>query len=360
MRTLLAGAALGTMLLASAGAATPATTTQKVRTTSGPVLALAADGDRAAFVVQGRFKECMSVMVWQPERSRVYQLQAARKCETNDRGGRTGPPAVALAGTRAAWLQLSGGNTLETIVRTATLARPTPLLVAAGFANDGVYGNFAGKPFGDAAMMAFTIEQRCDSNAEANGQPQYQCPPGGKTGDIVAATVWRVGGSGRCPGAEPGKPVTCSPVANADGELTVLAVDAGRIVVRTETGVSLLTAGGSVLREFTGRAGKAALSGNRLALRTASAVEVYDTRTGELTHRFPAASGVRLEDLDGDILVTAQGGTVRLRRLGDGRTSALRVGWTALAALERPGLFVAGARRVTFMPMRDVLRRLGG
>jgi hypothetical protein len=360
MRTLLAGAALGTMLLASAAAATPATTTQKVRSTSGPVLALAADGDRAAFVVQGRFKECMSVMVWQPPRGLVHQLQAARTCETNDRGGRTGPPAVALAGTRALWLQLSGGNTLETIVRTATLARTTPLFVATGFANDGVYGTFASRPFADGALAAFTIERRCNAHAEENGQPQYQCPPGGKTGDIVAATVWRVGGSGRCPGAEAGKPITCSPVAEADGELTVLAVDAGRIVVRTENGLRLLSADGSMLGEFASSGRKAALSGTRLAVRTASDVEVYDTRTGELTDRIPAASGATLQDLDGDILVTAQGGTVRLRRLGDGRTSALRVGWTALAALERPGLFVAGARRVTFMPMRDVLRRLGG
>jgi hypothetical protein len=35
------------------------------------------------------------------------------------------------------------------------------------------------------------------------------------------------------------------------------------------------------------------------------------------------------------------------------------VGGTALAQLEPSGLFTAGARSVKFMPMRDVLRRLG-
>jgi hypothetical protein len=50
---------------------------------------------------------------------------------------------------------------------------------------------------------------------------------------------------------------------------------------------------------------------------------------------------------------------VKLRRLGDGRTSTIHAGRTGLAQLERPGLFVASARRMTFMPMREVLRRLG-
>jgi hypothetical protein len=55
---------------------------------------------------------------------------------------------------------------------------------------------------------------------------------------------------------------------------------------------------------------------------------------------------------------------------GEPHTLATRGQVTALAAdgdhaalivrLERPGLFVAGGRRVTFTPMRDVLHRLSG
>jgi hypothetical protein len=360
MRIFLAGAILATTLLASVAAAAPGTPSSRSRATSGPVHALAADGQRAAFVVEGKFKECLSVMLWDPLRRRAVALQAARTCETNDRGGRTGPPAVALAGTRAVWLQLSGGNTLETIVRTATLARPTPVWIAAGFAHDGVYGTFASRPFGDGALGAFTIEQRCDADAEANGSSEHQCPPGRTTGDIVAATVWRVGGRDRCPNAERRESIRCSAVAKADGELTVLAVDAGRIAVRTQSGVRLLTADGRALQEFDVSALGAALSGTRLAVRTASAIEVYDTRTGVLAARIGVPSGVRLQDLDRGILVTASSATVTLRRLGDGRARTLRVGRTALAQLEPSGLFVAGARRVTFMPMTDVLRRLGG
>jgi hypothetical protein len=356
MRTLFAGLALATMLLASATAAAPGPPTQYVRKTSGPVLALAADGDRAAFIVEGRVPECWSVMVWEPTRRRIERLESAAKCESTDRLNRRGAPTLALAGSRAAWLQLTGGNTLETILKSATVAHPTPRWVAGGYANDGVAGTFVRPPVGESALLVFTHEAHC--------HPDYQgalCPPGKNPGDIVNATVWRLGGRGRCPGVIAGKPFPCTPVVKADGELTALAVDSGRIAARTESGIRLLTTGGRILQDPPVRATAAALSGNRLAVRMRDAVEVYDIGSGKLTDRFVAAKRVRLQDLERDILVTASGSTFTLRRLGNRRTGTIRVNRTTLARLEPPGLFfTAGARRVAFMPMREVLRRLGG
>jgi hypothetical protein len=354
MRTVLAGLALATVFLASVAAAASGTATKQVRRTSGPVLALAADGDRAAFIVEGRVKECWSVMVWQPARRRIHRLQSAAACESNDRPNRRGSPTVTLAGTRAAWLWLSGGNNLETIISSATVARPKPVWLAYGAASDGVAGTFVRRPFGDRSLLAFTSEKRC--------HPDYEglvCPPSREPGDITEATVWRAGGNGRCSSPVSGGSVRCSVVAKAEGELSVLAVDAGRIAVRTETGLRLFTAAGRVLRNIDVKPQAAALSGNRLAVRTDSAVEVYDTENGDRLEGLSVPKAVRLEDLSGDILVTAWGGTVTARRLGDGRTITIHAGRTGLAQLERPGLFVASARRVTFMPMREVLRRLG-
>ena len=101
----------------------------------------------------------------------------------------------------------------------------------------------------------------------------------------------------------------------------------------------------------------AALSGNRLALRVGGGVSVYDTSSGEVVFR--AEGGDRLEDLQSGILVTTSGKTVKLRRVEDGRVARIRTRGVSRAQLERPGLFVAGGRRVTFTPMADVLRRLG-
>jgi hypothetical protein len=344
------------MLAVSVASAAPAP--QYARSTSGPILALAADGDRTAFVVQGRVKQCLSVMVWQPTRRRIDALQLARACERNDRGGRTGSPAVALAGTRAAWRQISGGNSLETILRSASLQGRAPLFIGYGSTTDGV-GSFASKPVADGSLLAYTLDRRCDALGDQRDRPETQCPPGLKTGAVVEATVWRLGGRLRCGGIATVKTLTCSIVARANGELTVLAADAGRIVVRTADGVRVLSADGRVIRDLPIRPLGAALSGNRLALRTDGAIEVYDVEGAELTLRLPVASGVRLQDLDRDILVTASSDKVTLRRLATGRTTTFSVGRTAYAQLEPAGLFTAGARRVTFRPMREVLRRLG-
>lgn len=134
----------------------------------------------------------------------------------------------------------------------------------------------------------------------------------------------------------------------------------GVVAARTDTGVELLSEQGSVLRDFGVKARAAALSGTRLAVRTGAAIELYDAGSGRLIGTFPVGANVRLEDLEGDLLVTSSSGVVTVRRLSDGRTTSFRPGGAASAQLEQPGLFVAGAHRVTFTPMGALVRRLGG
>jgi hypothetical protein len=254
-------------------------------------------------------------------------------------------------------LETGGGNFLETALVTATLSRPAPVWIAEGTADENDVGTFVRRPAGDDTLIAFTIEHSCDSDSHA--EPSTACPAGRKTGDIVAATVYRIGGSGPCPLERTAMRHACTLVAKAGGTLSVLAVDAGRIAVKTESGVRLLNAAGDVLREFAVSCTAAALSGKYLAVRTANTVDVYNSDSGMLSARFPAPSALRLEDLEGDILVTASGAAVTVRRLSDGRTSTIQAGGTARAQLESPGLFIAGAGRLTFTPMHDVLRQLG-
>jgi TolB protein len=314
----------------------------------GTIEELAADGGRAAVIVEFGGGGA-SVEVWEPERARVVRLKrpCGEFCDVI--GGLNG---VAVAGTRVAWLSTYEGNYDYTDVSTATLDRPTPVLLVDEAALGGL-GPEASAPVGHGGLLTFTVSYQCDAD----------CPPGRTTGDVVGATIWRFGGATRC-GSRPGEPGdgprVCTAVAHADGELRVLAVDAERIAARTDDGVKLLTAAGKVLRDFPVEATAAALSGKRIALRTPDTIEVYDTGSGQLTNRFPVPKAVRLADLEGDLLGTASGKTVTLQRLSDGRTTTIRTGGTARAQLEPPGLFVAGGRSVTFTRMRDVLRLIGG
>jgi hypothetical protein len=340
MRTLLALALSGA--LASVASAGPVTLK-----TRAPVAAIAADGKGVVLISSNR----PGVRLWSPTQHRVVAFRsvlAGGDCNCSMNG-------VALAGRRVAWLESVWGMTAtETIVGMATLARPRPVGVAyASGASEGHYGSAALAPVGDGRLLVFTVEQRCAGEGE-DGPP---CPTGRKPHDVIAATIWRVPGRSRCPADSAVR--RCARVAKADGELTVLAVDTGRIVARTDDGVSLLTPTGLHIRDFPVakvRAGE--LSGNRLALRVPGAVEVYDTRSGQLIRRLEVASSLRLEDFDRGMLVLAAGRTVTLRRLSDGRTATIRARGVAHAQLEPSGLFVAGGRRVTFTPMADVLRRL--
>ena len=87
--------------------------------------------------------------------------------------------------------------------------------------------------------------------------------------------------------------------------------------------------------------------------------ELYDATSGQLTATILAGAGVRLEDLEGDLLVTASNDVVTVRKLGAGQTTFFRTDGVARGQLEQAGLFVAGPHRVTFTPMSALERRLG-
>ena len=249
--------------------------------------------------------------------------------------------------------------TLETVIGSATLGRGSTVdLGEASLPDACCDGDDLVGPVGDGNLLAFTLEMRCAS-ADDGGDPP--CPPGRETGDVSYAAIWRASRQGRCPQVTEYRPGHCTRIASANGQLTVLSADAGRIAARTDQGVRLLTGGGARLRDFPVEDVRAAtLSGNQLALRVPGSLQVYDTGSGELLKTFPVGASARLdrlEDLDHGIVVTAMGRTVTLRRASDGRTIRIRARGMAHAQLEPSGLFVAGARRVTFMPMSDVLKR---
>ena len=329
------------------------------RTIDTTVKVMAADGARVAFITRSLPGDCEHVVVWTPATRSLRRFPVrAEPCTGADTIG-----SVALAGTRAAWLwATTTGIGLETGVITATLAHPTasmPVFEHSGADRGTGAGTFTRRPVGHGRLLAFTVEHGCDADAERKEGPGApdQCPPGLGSGDIDTASLYRLGGPGPCFGDGVSRSA-CTPIARADGRLRVLAVDAGRIAAGTAKGITLFTEAGAPVKDFAVRAQATALSGNRLAVRTENAVEVYETDSGRLATRFPAQSSLRLQDLEGDILVTANHATITLRKLSDGRSVRVRTGGVALAQLEPTGLFTAGAGRLTFTPMHEVRRRL--
>jgi hypothetical protein len=337
---------LGAWLLPPAAGAPQAPGAVTLRT-SAPVRAIAADGKRAALLIPGRGR--WRIVIWEPTAHRVLTIHTERDADPGE--------SVALAGTRAAWDDWWGGLTIETRVSSATIAHPSAVSLGSDEGTDGGPGWEVLAPRGDGKLLAFTVQLRCDADGS-----DPDCPPGRKTGDIVDATIWRAARSGHCSTSlnDFRRSGHCKRLATARGKLTVLDVDAGRIVARTDDGVRLLTGDGRRLRDFSVRnVGAAALSGNRLALRVPGAFEIYDSGSGELVETIPVQGGAdRLGDLESGILVTAMDKTVAVRRLSDAHTARLHARGWARAQLEPSGLFVAGARRVTFTPMANVLQRL--
>jgi len=313
------------------------------------VTSLAADGRRVAFSTGSAPTDCRHVTVWTPGRS-LRRFRVMAPCSEPADG--IGP--VALGGTRVAWLWVSGtGNNEETAVISATLAHPASQVYyghAATSRGSGA-GNSANAPVGDGNLIVFTVEDYCDPSSEPS---EPDCPPDSSGPQLQKTFLYRIGGTQTCADAR-----GCTLVAKAQGELDALAVDAGRIVVSTDTEVRVLTTGGRVLRSFVGSADAAALSGNQLAVQSANVIDVYELSSGRRVVRLPAAGDVSLAGLQDGILVTTSGPTVILRRLAGGRPISVNQGGTARAQLERPGLFVAGDHRLTFTPMAELLRRFG-
>jgi hypothetical protein len=342
-------------IAAVAGSLSPAHASKSARSLPVSVMSMAADGGRLAFVTSATRRVCEHVAIWTPATGSVRRVWDDRvPCDPSTNG------PIALAGKVAAWLwRTTTGTYEERAIVVATYANPKgpkPFLLHTATNRGNGVGTVVGRPAGDGAMVSFTAAETCDADA-APGAPD-RCPPGLRTGDTVATTLYRTGGPGPCPGDA--RKDACTPIAWADGPLTVLAVDAGRIAAATPTSLTLFTGAGVRLREFPVTAHAAAMSGKRLALRTDDAIEIYDTASGRQVVRFPVPSRVRLEDLEGELLVTASGGTVTVQKLPDGRRVTFRPGGTARAQLERPGLFIAGAHRLTFTPMQELLHRLNG
>jgi hypothetical protein len=344
--------------------------------TRGIVKELVADGDRVGIVlagpdrVAGSSKLCPRVVLWTPREHRAIRLSGS----CNDWSSRGSVFGVALSGKRAAWVRSGGGNTYETslFLRTAGQRRATQIAFAS--ADPPAPGYFVGNARGEGPVLVFNEYARCSTEEGST----LSCPPGLADGSIFRALIWRYTGKGKS------KLIASQP----SGELSVLALGAGRVAVRTMTGsVEVLSATtGAVMRTYhyaPDLVRAAALDANYLVVLRDGLLDVHKLGADESVRTVPlplAASygpaspppeiggkgppaltpKLTLEDVGSGLAVYVFDRAVHVVRLADGRdvVVARPSSGPVHAQAQATGIWIASAHRVTFMPIAQVRRRL--
>lgn len=340
---------LGSLLLVGAGGATPPRA--RTLTTAGPVTLLAADGPLAAAVVRGDGRSrCTQVVLWQPG-TRPVAVKTQVGCGAG--GILEGVDALALGGKRVLWEETNGGNNLELIVNTATVAAPKSVGVSYAENGNGAAGNpggdYTGALFADRSLLVFASWTQCDPYAAQGSTYARPCEQGKP--QYYNGIIHRVVG---------GKD---SVLRSGDDILFPVWVDGGRILVHNGPTLTLLRTTGETLRTFD--VGQdvlgSAFQGSRLVVLRSAGLDVYDTTNGVHTQSFRLVPATRrLVDVQSGIAVLIAGPVVRLIQLDTGRGAAYvpKGGGTIQAQLEPNGLFMSSARGISFVPMAQVVVRL--
>jgi hypothetical protein len=373
VRRLLVPTALVALVVA-APFASSARKEDRVLSARGAIQALAADGERVAVLVEpSRSAPCARVLVWTPGLRRVDRMRAPRCGEGSVR-------ELALAGERLALIHADEGAYEAKVLYTATVSERKPVEAAASLARrDGGEGTHVGNLRGDGGLLAFNLWHQCTRRDDL--QRPDRCPRGVSRG-IDSDSVWRFARTGEAAADCPerllsrGTLPACLPLQQTATARQLLAVDAGRLVVReADNGVMILGSNGrNVLAiEPSGLALAGVLHSDDLVLLVRGeghqhSLDVFDAETGEQRARWEVPATPRLTDLHDGVAVYALHGIVHLQRIDDGREAVISPPGRGpvQAQLEANGLYysyrIADEQpgRVAFLPWDDVEERLGG
>ena len=310
-----------------------------VKNTNGWIETIAMDGPRLAYAVKGG-STCTGVFAWNVLTGSAARVSGRGTCSADSTSTGGGVTAIAVAGTRLAWIVNMGGNTESAdVLYTASVPGPREKLVANVLRTGDVDGTLAGGWLGGLV--------------------------GG--GDRIAVDQFTTNASGT---------ITKAALRRLDGELTTIAAGSGTLraesldlhriaVLRadqkvalydTETGRLLRTVAPSSAREVALR------KDYLLVLTRARTIEIFNARTGAPVRALRVAAGAAKLDAHSGIAAYAVGRTVHILRLADGKDTVLATAPRAVTALqvEAPGIAYAyntvrGTRDVgnlAFVPMR--------
>src|SRR6266536_3043593 len=116
----------------------------KVKNTNGWIESLAMDGSRVAYDVQGS-PECNKLFVWNVRSGAGALVSGKWTCEADSTSTGGGVTAIAVAGSRIAWIVNLGGNTESNdYLYTASLPKPKETLRARARRTGEIDGVLAG------------------------------------------------------------------------------------------------------------------------------------------------------------------------------------------------------------------------
>jgi hypothetical protein len=353
MRILLAGAALGTMLLASVAAAAGTTPAAKVIHTKAAIQSIAMGGHRVAYdletLVTCKKKVCSAtcnrVFVWDLLAGTSRRVSGKETCHANNSSTGAGVREMAIAGKRMAWIVNQGGNTESNdYLYTASLPGPNERRLVAA------------RRFGDVGGI---LKGTWIGNLVGSG-------------NLLAVNRWSTDGSGAV--TRSGLDVIVGRglrrVASSREAMLAQSADSGRIaVLRPGSSVDIYNSNGRRLRKVEpSSATSIALRGDFLLVLTKTqTLEIYNARSGAYLRSWPvpARAAADLDAYAGVVVYvaypryTGEHFKVHVLHLATGKDVVLATGRWFLrrsVELESAGLLYARDRHnLVFVPLRRVL-----
>jgi hypothetical protein len=321
----LTAAAVGLALAASA-TGKASSSAAKTRHIDGRIEALAMDENRIAYDV-GPKGVANKVLVWNVKTGKTTAVSGKHTRTVDDSSTGSGVFALAVAGTRVAWLANVGGNSEgDDYLFESSVVKPRETTVA-------------------------TVMRTGDACPGRGGPLCAGGWLGGLVGSggTIALNRWTTGAAnqGSVTGAELDLLVgtKLKPVATGSDTLQAASADASRVaVLRPDGTVGLYASTGTLLRTIAPSSAEAvALSGHNLVVLTRSrTLELYNTQTGNRRKTLPAHGSARTPvnlDVQGNIAIYTTGSlhAVNLSSGKDRAIGSLR-GGVGLARMSTAGV----------------------
>jgi hypothetical protein len=342
MRTLLAGVALATMLLASVAAAAGSPSGVRVIHAKQIIESFAIGGHRIAYDLQGSLT-CNKVLVLDLRTGKTRRVSGKQTCLADSTSTGAGVRELAIAGNRIAWIVNKGGNTeSDDYLYTASLPRPKERRLAAaqrlGDINGVLTGNWIANLVASGDVLAVNRWSSDESGLVTRSSI-----------DVLARTGLRL-----------------RRIASSRGAVLGQAADAGRVaVLYGDSSVEIYAGNGKRLLKLKPPASprEIALRGDYLLVLTETpTLEIYNARTGSFLRSWPVQARAA-EELDAyagvAIYVAKQSGKIHAVQLKTGKDVVVAPGNWQLrqsAELEPAGLLYAKDRHnLVLLPFKNVL-----